>query len=134
MKIRSAQENPGASSCQRGNVPRSQRLHDLAVFVAAVSLAATAAPAFSRQPFNSQASQSPLTQTVKCLIGLEKIKPNSRGSLSIQPAGLEFATEHQKVDISTGSIQDIFTGQESRQDVSGMQGALVKAAIPYEGG
>jgi len=134
MKTRSAHINPGVSSNRREIVRRSLRLAGLLVFAVAVVLAATAVPVFSRQPATPQASQSTSIPNVKCVIGLENIKPNTRGTLSLLPTGLEFATDKNKVDISTASIQDIFTGQESRQDVSGAGGTLVKAAIPYGGG
>jgi hypothetical protein len=71
---------------------------------------------------------------VKCVIGLENIKPGASGTLSSLPTGLEFSTGKKKADITTSSIQDVFTGRESRQDVSGMGGTLVEAAIPYGGG
>jgi hypothetical protein len=71
---------------------------------------------------------------VKCVIGLENIKPGSTGTLTSLPTGLEFATQKKKAAIPISSIQDVFTGRESRQDVSGMGGSLVKAAIPYGGG
>jgi hypothetical protein len=71
---------------------------------------------------------------VKCVIGLEDIKPGAKGTLASLPNGLEFTTGKKKADIATSSIQDVFTGQESRQDVSGMGGTLVEAAIPYGGG
>jgi hypothetical protein len=68
------------------------------------------------------------------VIGLENIKPGATGTLASLPTGLEFSTGKTKADIATPSIQDVFTGQESRQDVSGMGGTLVEAAIPYGGG
>ena len=71
---------------------------------------------------------------VKSVIGLENIKPGTKGTLSSLPTGLEFTTEKRKADIVTSSIQDVFTGQESRQDVSGVGGTLVETAIPYGGG
>ncbi|HXR34264.1 MAG TPA: hypothetical protein VN830_11185 [Verrucomicrobiae bacterium] len=134
MKTRSAQINPGVSSKQRGIVPRLLQLVGLLVFAVAGVVVATAALASSRQLTTPQASQSTSIPHVKCVIGLENIKPNTKGTLSLLPTGLEFATGKNKVDISTASIEDIFTGQESRQDVSGPAGTLAKAAIPYGGG
>ena len=99
-----------------------------------VLFVATAASAFGQQLATPQASQTTSIPHVKCVIGLENIKPNIKGTLSLLPNGLEFATGKNKVDISTASIQDIFTGQESRQDVSGPAGTLAKSAIPYGGG
>ena len=129
MRTRSAQYNPGVSSKQ-GEIVR--RLLQLAAI--GVAFVATAASAFSQQLATQQASQTTSIPHVKCVIGLENIKPNMKGTLSLLPNGLEFATGKNRVDISTASIQDIFTGQESRQDVSGPAGTVAKAGIPYGGG
>ncbi len=134
MKTRSAQINPGVSSKQKEIVRRSLQLVGLLVFAVVEVFVATAALATNRQLASPQASQSTSIPHVKCVIGLENIKPNTKGTLSLLPTGLEFAAGKNKVDISTASIQDIFTGQESRQDVSGPAGTLAKAAIPYGGG
>jgi hypothetical protein len=72
--------------------------------------------------------------SAKCVIGMENIKPGARGTLTLLPTGLEFRTGKKNPDITTSSIQDIFTGRESRQDVGGMEGTLVESAIPYGGG
>lgn len=134
MKTRSAQINPGVSSKQQELVRRSLQLVGLLALAIVGVFAATAALATSRQLAAPQASQSTPIPHVKCVIGLENIKPNTKGTLSLLPTGLEFATGKNKVAISTASIQDIFTGQESRQDVSGPAGTLAKSAIPYGGG
>jgi len=104
------------------------------VFGFGLVLTAIAAPSFSRQPANPQNLQGSIIPDVKCVLGLENIKPGSNGALTALPTGLEFSTGKSKADITTSSIQDVFTGQESRQDVSGMGGTLVEAAIPYGGG
>jgi hypothetical protein len=106
----------------------------LRVSAIALLFVATAAQAFSQGPATAQASQTTSIPHVKCVIGLENIKPNVKGTLSLLPSGLEFVNGKNKADISTASIQDIFTGQESRQDVSGPAGTLAKSAIPYGGG
>jgi hypothetical protein len=126
MRTRRARFNPGVSSKETAR--RLLQLAGLLVSVGVLFLA-TATPAFSQQ-----ASQATSIPHVKCVIGLENIKPNVKGTLSLLPNGLEFATGKNKVEISTASIQDIFTGQESRQDVSGPAGTLAKSAIPYGGG
>ena len=129
MRTRIAQFNPGVSSKQRKIIRRLLQLAAIgAVFVA------TAASAFSQQLATRQAPQTTSIPHVKCVIGLESIKPNIKGTLSLLPNGLEFATGKNRVDISTASIQDIFIGQESRQDVSGPVGTVAKAGIPYGGG
>src|SRR5215469_10250828 len=129
MTVRSAQFNPEMSSKQRKIVRRSLQLTAIGVV-----FVATAGSAFSQQLATPQASQTTSIPHVKCVIGLENIKPNAKGTLSLTPSGLEFSTGKNKADISTASIQDIFTGQESRQDVSGPAGTLAKAGIPYGGG
>jgi hypothetical protein len=134
MKTRSAQVNPGVPGKQREIVWRLLQLAGLLVFAVAVVFVAAAASAFNHQAVAPQASQSNSIPHVKCVIGLENVKPNTKGTLSLLPNGLEFATGKNEVDISTASILDIFTGQESRQDVSGPAGTLAKAAIPYGGG
>jgi hypothetical protein len=134
MKNRSARISPGVSSKQRVIVQRSLQLVGLLAFAVAWAFVATAAFASRRQLAIPHASQSLSISHVKCVIGLENIKPNTKGTLSLLPTGLEFATSKNKVDVTTASIQDIFTGQESRQDVSGPAGTLAKTAIPYGGG
>jgi hypothetical protein len=104
------------------------------IFAVVVFFAATASPVYSRQSAAPQASQTSSIPDVKCVIGLENIKTNAKGTLSVLPTGLQFASGKNKAEITTASIQDIFTGNESRQDVSGLGGTAVKAAIPYGGG
>ena len=135
MKTRNwATQSRGVSSKQHEIVRRSLQLFGLLVFAVGGGFIATGALATSRQLATPQASQSTSIPHVKCVIGLENIKPNTKGTLSLLPTGLEFATGKNKVDINTASIQDIFAGQESRQDVSGPAGTLAKAGIPYGGG
>ena len=135
MKTRNcANQSRGVSSKQHEIVRRSLQLVGLLVFAVMGVFIAAGALATSRQLATPQASQSTSIPHVKCVIGLENIKPNAKGTLSLLPTGLEFATGKNKVDINTASIQDIFAGQESRQDVSGPAGTLAKAGIPYGGG
>ncbi len=131
MKPRRAQINPGVPGKQQEIVRRSL---ELLVFAITGVFIATVALASGRQLGTTQASQNTSIPHVKCVIGLENIKPNTKGTLSLLPTGLEFRTSKNKVDVTTASILDIFTGQESRQDVSGPAGTLAKAAIPYGGG
>jgi hypothetical protein len=133
MKTTSAQIRAVVSN-QREIAWRSPRLAGLLAAAVAVVLVARASPVFSQQPATAQAPQSTSIPDVKCVIGLETFKPDTKGTLSLLPAGLEFATGKNKADITTASIQDIFTGEESRQDVSGTAGTVAKLAIPYGGG
>ena len=134
MRTRSAQFSPGVWNKERKIAWRLLQLAGLLVSAIGVVLVATAASVFSQQAATSQASQTTSVPHVKCVVGLENIKPNTKGTLSLLPSGLEFSAGKNKADISTASIQDIFTGQESRQDVSGPAGTLAKAGIPYGGG
>jgi hypothetical protein len=113
---------------------RSQWLGGLLVICVGLILAVAAAPSSSRSSATPQDLLGSTIPGVKSVIGLENIKPGTTGTLASLPTGLEFATEKGKADIATTSIQDVFTGQESRQDVSGVGGTLVEAAIPYGGG
>jgi hypothetical protein len=134
MKTRSTQSNPGKSRKYREMVWRLLPLAALLVLgVAAVSVA-FAGSAAGRQAATPQASQNTSTPNVKCVIGLENIKPNSRGTLTLLPTTLQFTAGNKKAEIPIASIQDIYSGQESRQDVSGPVGTMAKAGIPYGGG
>src|SRR5208282_785905 len=134
MQTRSTQGSPQAVSNAGRTLRRSLWLAGVVVFALAMVMAATAVPVFSRQPAAPQASPTSTIQNVQCVIGCENIKPNSKGTISVVPTGLHFATDKDSADISTTSIEDIFVGNQSRQDVSGVGGTVAKAAIPYGGG
>ena len=103
------------------------RLAGVFVVGAAVLSVSAAIPVFGQQ-----ASQTNSIPNVKCVIGCENIKTNANGTLGVLPTGLEFATEKEKAEITTASITDIFTGNESRQDVTG-PAHVVSMGIPYGG-
>jgi hypothetical protein len=135
MKTGPTQIIPRVSSTRGELVRRWLWLGGQLVFGAGLVLATTATPLFSQQSATLQNLPSNTIPDVKCVIGLENIKPGAKGTLSSLPTGLEFTTgKKTKADITTSSIQDVFTGQESRQDVSGVGGTLVETAIPYGGG
>jgi len=134
MKTRSAQIVPRTPSTHRKLGRRLLRLGGVLVFGLGMVLTSTARPSLSRQPATPQNPSNSIIPDVKCVIGLENIKPGAKGTLDLLPTGLEFSAGKKKADIATSSIQDVFTGSESRQDVSGMGGTLVEAAIPYGGG
>jgi hypothetical protein len=134
MKTRRVQFTSRAPNTLSELVLRSVRSGGLLVIGVGLALVAPAAPSFSRSSATPQDSSSNTIPGVKSVIGLESIKPGTKGTLTSLPTGLEFSTGKTKADIATSSIQDVFTGQESRQDVSGMGGTLVEAAIPYGGG
>lgn len=134
MKTRGAQISSGVSSARGEPVRRPLWRSALPVLSAGLLLAGAAAPSFSRPSATAQNSPGSMVLDAKCVIGFEDIKPGAKGTLTSLPTGLEFKTGKKQVDINTPSIQDIFTGRESRQDVGGMSGTLVETAIPYGGG
>jgi hypothetical protein len=71
------------------------------------------------------------------VIGLEGIKQNSKGELAIQNGTLDFQStgtpEKTHGQIKIASIEDIFTGQDSRQ-VGGTPLNVVKLAAPFGSG
>jgi len=101
-----------------------------------VSLLLLSAPVvFSGQADKTKAAETTTSvPDVQCVIGLEGIKPGSKGTISVQPGALHFDQDKKKSEIRVPAIQDIYLGNESRQDVSGLGGTAVKAAIPYGGG
>lgn len=107
--------------------PRAMRL--AGVFVLKVAVLCVPAPI---PVFGQQASQTNSIPNVKCVIGCENIKTNTNGTLSVLPSGLEFATEKNKANITTASITDIFTGNESRQNITGAE-HVMSMGIPYGG-
>lgn len=70
---------------------------------------------------------------VQCVIGLEGVKNGSKGTISVQGGALHFDQDNKKSEIGIPAIQDIYLGNESRQDISG-KAAIVKMGIPYGGG
>jgi hypothetical protein len=100
----------------------------------ALLVAAVVEPTFSGPSPSPQNLSSHSISGVRSVIGLENVKPGAKGTITSIRAGLEFSSGKKNIEIPTSSIQDIFTGEESRQDVGGMKGTLVEAAIPYGGG
>jgi hypothetical protein len=67
------------------------------------------------------------------VLGLDGVKRAVHGSLSAQPDGLSFQASGAHGSVSIASIQDVFTGADSRQ-VGGKVLTLAKMGIPYGGG
>ena len=133
MKTRNRESHSGVSRVQGQPIRALLRRAALLVLGSSFFVAASARPSFSQSATTQDPSGS-MILGAKCVIGFENIKPGATGTLTSLPTGLEFKAGKKQADLATSSIQDIFTGRESRQDVSGMGGTLVETAIPYGGG
>jgi len=67
------------------------------------------------------------------VLGLEGVKRNHHGTLTVQPSGLNFEAKGARSTIAIASIQDVFTGQDSRQ-TGGKVLTVAKMGVPYGGG
>jgi hypothetical protein len=67
------------------------------------------------------------------VLGLEGVKRNVHGTLTAQPSGLIFAAKAGRGTVAIASVQDVFTGQESRQ-TGGKALTVIKMGVPYGGG
>src|ERR1700687_1120661 len=70
---------------------------------------------------------------VRCLMGLENIKRNAHGMLTIQNDALQFTAGQAVAKVPVKSIDDIFSGEEMTQS-GGTVGVITKVALPYGGG
>jgi hypothetical protein len=73
---------------------------------------------------------------VRHVIGLENIKSQAGGKLSVQNGALNFTSGKTEVKVPVSSIEDIFVGSETTQG-GGKVGRVVKTAAiaaPYESG
>ena len=130
-------QNPRVNVSVAMNSFRSARPR---IWARALFLLAIGAPLmFSPTPARGQASPTPqaapsVVQTdVKLVIGGEKVKNNSVGTLSVVGSSLQFATGKAKVEVEASAIQDISTNEDSRQDITGAA-HFATMAIPYGGG
>ena len=94
---------------------------------------------FCVSPVFGQASATAATDStsvpdVKCVIGVKDVKPNATGVITVQGDSVRFESGKKKGQIRVNQIQDIYLGNESRQDISGLGGTAVKSAVPYGGG
>lgn len=125
------------------NSPHTNRASQAARWGIGVMLLATglllvpaAMPAFAQQAAQPAAKPAAgdLDFNVECVIGLEHVKHHAMGNLLIVGDDLQFAMLKTKAHIPIASIQDMFTGNDSKQVFTGVGGTLVKAGVPYEGG
>lgn len=70
---------------------------------------------------------------VTAVLGLEHLKRNLKGKLTVQPGVLLFATGKSQAQVSIPAIEDVFTGDDSKRMIGGTLGALTMFA-PYGSG
>jgi hypothetical protein len=98
--------------------------------MAVIALSATAAAQSSTKP-QSQAADS--TPQVNHVLGLEDVKHNAKGKLTVNASGLDFQGAALHAQVPIASIEDIFTGEDSRQ-TGGKVLTVAKMGVPYGGG
>jgi len=67
------------------------------------------------------------------VLGLEGVKRNHHGTLTVQPTGLKFEAKGTHGAVAIDSIEDVFTSQDSRQ-TGGKVLTVAKMGVPYGGG
>ena len=84
------------------------------------------------------AAPAPQTQTTSAnkvvhVLGMEGVARNAKGELMIHDGALEFKTPAGKSEIKISTIEDVATGQDSKQ-VGGTPMMLMKMAAPFGSG
>ena len=97
---------------------------------AVIALSATAGAQSSAQSTSQAADATP---QVMQILGLEDVKPNAKGTLTVNANGLEFRGAASHAQIPIASIEDIFTGEDNRQ-AGGKALMVAKMGVPYGGG
>jgi hypothetical protein len=98
--------------------------------MAVIALSATAVAQSSTQPKPQAADSTPQFTHV---LGLEGVKHNAHGKLTVDANGLDFKGAASHAQIPIASIEDIFTGAESHQ-TGGKVLTVAKMGVPYGGG
>ena len=80
-----------------------------------------------------KASGATANVRVMHVLGLDGVKRGLHGTLAVKPDGLTFQAKAGHGAVSIASIQDVFTGEESRQ-TGGKVLTLAKMGVPYGGG
>jgi hypothetical protein len=110
---------------------RSSSYRIAGIAILAMFFCVSAASISSQTPAATDTTSVP---DVKCVIGIVGVKPGTTGVVTVQGDSVRFEAGKKKGEIKIAQITDIYLGNESRQDVSGMGGTALKAAIPYGGG
>ena len=109
--------------CFRMNGPRRFLI---TIAVTALSAAAVAQSSTKPKPADT-------TPQVMHVLGLEDVKQNVKGKLTVSADGLDFRGAASHALVRTASIEDMFTGEDSRQ-TGGKVLTVAKMGVPYGGG
>ncbi len=131
MRIQNSTANASvATNPFRAGSPRIW-VRGLFFFAIGAAFMLSSAPARSQGGTPSSAP-SVVQADVKLVIGGDTIKNNSKVTLSVVGSSLHIATNKTTVEVTVPSILDIFTNEDSRQDITGAA-HLATMAIPYGG-
>ena len=102
-------------------------------FLLTVIILALAATAGAQSSSSTKTPTADSKSQVVHVLGLEGIKQNAKGKLTVSAGGLEFKSSSSHALVQIASIQDIFTSQDTRQ-TGGTGMTVAKMAVPYGGG
>lgn len=91
-------------------------------------------PLFGQQSGPSPISEVGTVPDATHVLGLENIKRGAKGKLAIIGETVRFDVGAATAEVSIGSIQGVFTDQDSKQSVGGKNGTMAKLAMPYGSG
>jgi hypothetical protein len=120
--------SPPARRFIKEKIEMSMRRVVPTLFVAAVALLSVVLlcpPGFAQQPV--------AVPDTKQVLGLEGVKHNSTGTLSIEKGTLQFKAGKKKADLPVTSINDVITGNDSQRAIGGFIGTLTMLG-PYGSG
>lgn len=102
-------------------------------FLLTITITALSAAGWAQSSTKATSLAADAAPQVNHLLGLEDVKQNAKGKLTVNATGLDFqgAASHARVPIA--SIEDIFTGEDSHQ-TGGKVMTLAKMGVPYGGG
>jgi len=108
---------------EQGKVGREMSLRRKIVFLPGClgAIGALAASGYAQQ---STAGTVDAPMKVTMIKGLPGVKDNTQGTLIIGDGSMHFAHEALKSDLSTHSIEDVVTGDDSQRVIRGMAGTL----------
>jgi len=83
--------------------------------------------ALAQQPAAQQSAAQPPPPKIRHIIGLDNVKQNAKGQLTIQNGTMQFKAGKEEASVPTSSITDVFVGNETTQ-AGGTAGKVVKTA------